>query len=192
MGEKADVEAFHEQITIPDFLGFLLSHNLRLQGKSGWSPCKNVTARILIHSNTDVWLSKYFYQTQSLGFTFVILPFQCWWWSHGSEWSVWMPQSGTNQAINRKSCVIALLTKLPERTRSTSAGSCCTELKLFGHQDMDRVQKFPSFFPQSQLRGSRALRNEQGPGASSSEREINEACQKAKQEFGEHDGCKTK
>lgn len=114
MGEKTDLEAFHEQITISDFLGFLLSHNLRLQGKSGWSPCKNVTARILIHSNTDVWLSKYFYQTQSLGFTFAIPSFQCWWWSHGSEWSVCMPRRGTNQAINQKSYVISLLTKLKE------------------------------------------------------------------------------
>lgn len=184
MWGKPDLGAFHKQITIPDFLGFLLSHTLRLQWKSGWSSCKKVNVRILIHSNTDVWLSKYFYQTRSLGFIFVILPFHCWWQSHGSEWPAWMPQSRTNQAINPKSCVVSLPAKLFDRRRCLLRRHC-SEWRLFGRQDMEKTQKFHSLFPQSQSGGSHAQRSEQGSGASSPETEINEVQHKAQQEFRE-------
>lgn len=148
MWGKPDLGAFHKQITIPDFLGFLLSCTLRLQWKSGWSSCKKVNARILIHSNTDVWLSKYFSQTRSLGFIFVILPFWCWWQSHGSELPSWMPQSRTNQAINPKPCVVSLPAKLLERKRSMLRKRC-SEWRLFGRQDTEKAQKFRSLSPKA-------------------------------------------
>lgn len=110
--------------------------------KIWWSPCKNANARILIHSNTDVWLSKYFYQTRSLGFTFVIVPFQA-----GGDPMGLSGQSGCHREkkINPKSWTVPLLTKLFERTGCT-LGRRCSEWRLFGHQEVEGTHQFPSLF----------------------------------------------
>lgn len=68
------------------------------------------------------------------------------------------------------------------RTRKM-LGRHCSEWRLFGAQDMERAQKFPSLLPQRLTFPQK--RGQQGPGASSPEEEINKVQEKAWQEFRE-------